>query len=139
MSFSHCFKFHFYLAQRIFSHQANLCMYTHFYYRRAKSESSIMAPRKESKVIAENSWQGSYTISYTSPRSIDSVGTWSYASEVLQSELVNYSDDSNDNENNDLATKYKIVIQAEMHKIESRPRILPYYDMIYWALNHVDI
>jgi hypothetical protein len=72
-------------------------------------------------VIAENSGQGSDTISYTSPPSIDSVRTWSYVSEVLQSELVNYSDDSNDNENNDSATKYKIVVQAEMHKIEVRP------------------
>jgi hypothetical protein len=33
----------------------------------------------------------------------------------------------------------KIVVQAEMHKIEARPRLLPYYDMICWALNHVDI
>jgi len=38
-----------------------------------------------------------------------------------------------------LATKYKIVVQAEMHKITVRPRLLPYYDMIRWALDHVDI
>jgi len=38
-----------------------------------------------------------------------------------------------------LATKYKIVIQAEMHKIVARPWLLPYYDMIRWALDHVDI
>jgi hypothetical protein len=38
-----------------------------------------------------------------------------------------------------LDTKYKIVVQAEMHKIAARPRLLPYYDMIRWVLNHVDI
>ena len=38
-----------------------------------------------------------------------------------------------------MATKYKIVIQVEMHKVAARPRILPYYDMIRWALDHVDI
>jgi hypothetical protein len=26
-----------------------------------------------------------------------------------------------------------------MHKVEARPRLLPYYDMIRWALDHVDI
>ena len=26
-----------------------------------------------------------------------------------------------------------------MHKIETRPQLLPYYDMIGWALDHVDI
>jgi hypothetical protein len=52
---------------------------------------------------------------------------------------VNFSNDSSDNEKDDLATKYKIIIQAEMHKIAARPRLLPYYDMIRWALDHVDI
>jgi hypothetical protein len=52
---------------------------------------------------------------------------------------VNCSDDSSDNEKDDLATKYKIIIQAEMHKIVARPGLLPYYDMIRWALDHVDI
>jgi hypothetical protein len=98
-----------------------------------------MAPRKASKAIAESSGQGTDTVSDTSPRSIDTVKTWSYVSDILQSELVDCSDDSSDNEKDDLATKYKIVVQAEMHKIAARPRLLPYYDMIRWALDHVDI
>jgi hypothetical protein len=98
-----------------------------------------MAPRKETKAIAENLGQGSDTVSDTSPRSIDYVRTWSYISEVPRFELVKCSDDSNDNEKDDLATKYKIVIQAEMHKIATRPQLLPYYGMIRWALDHVDI
>jgi hypothetical protein len=52
---------------------------------------------------------------------------------------VNCSNDSSDNEKDDFATKYKIIIQVEMHKIAARPRLLPYYDMIRWALDHVDI
>jgi len=52
---------------------------------------------------------------------------------------MNCSDDSSDNEKDDLATKYKIIIQAEMHKIAARPQLLPYYDMIKSALDHVDI
>jgi hypothetical protein len=52
---------------------------------------------------------------------------------------MNCTDDSSDNEKDDLANKYKIVIQAEMHKIAARPRLLPYYNMIRWVLDHVDI
>jgi hypothetical protein len=98
-----------------------------------------MAPRKAPKEIVESSGQGLDIVYDTSPQSVDSVRTWSYISEVLQSKLVNYSDDSSDNEKDDLATKYKIVVQSKMHKIAARPRLLPYYDMIRWALDHVDI
>jgi hypothetical protein len=114
-------------------------MYTYFYRRRAKVESPAMALRKASKAIVEVSGQGSDNVSDTSPRSVDSVKTWSYISEVLQSELVDVSDDSSDNEKDDLITKYKIVVQAQMHKVAVRPCLLPYYDMVRWALDHVDI
>jgi hypothetical protein len=53
--------------------------------------------------------------------------------------LVDNSDDSSDNEKDDITTKYKIVIQSGMHKVAARPRFLPYYDMIRWELDHVDI
>jgi hypothetical protein len=98
-----------------------------------------MAPRKAFKAAAESSGQGSDVVSDTSPRSINTVKTWTYISDIFQSESVNCSDDSSDNEKDDLATRYKIVIQSEMHKIAARPRLLPYYDMIRWALDHVDI
>jgi hypothetical protein len=53
--------------------------------------------------------------------------------------LVDVSDDSSENEKDNLITKYKIVIQDQMHKVAARPRLLPYYDMVRWALDHVDI
>jgi hypothetical protein len=101
-------------------------MYTYFYRRRAKVESSTMAPRKVSKATVEVSGKGSDNLSDTSPQSVDSVRTWSYISEVLQFELVDVSDDSSENEKDDLITKYKIVVQAQMHKVAARPRLLPY-------------
>jgi hypothetical protein len=69
-------------------------------------------------------------VSDTSLRSTNVVKTWSYVSNILQSESVSCSNDSSENENNDLSTKYKIVTQAEMHKILTRPQLLPYCDMI---------
>jgi hypothetical protein len=114
-------------------------MYTYCYRRRAKVESLTMAPRKVSKATVEVSGQGSDNVSDTSPRSVDSVRTWSYISKVLQSELVDVSDDSSENEKYDLITKYKIVVQAQMHNVVARPHLLPYYDMVWWELDHVDI
>jgi hypothetical protein len=53
---------------------------------------------------------------------------------------VNYLDsDDNDNEKDDLNTKYKIVVQSGMHRVATRPLLLPYYDMIRWVLDHIDL
>jgi hypothetical protein len=84
-------------------------MYTHFYCRGEKLQSPVMAPRKVSKASTDVSGQG-YDISDTSPRRIDCVRTYSYVSEVLQSQLVNYLDNSSDNETDDMTTKYKIIV-----------------------------
>ena len=89
-----------------------------------------MAPRKVSKANVEVLGQGSDNVVDTSPRSVDSVPNWSFVSDVLQVELVDYSNDSSDNEKDDITTKYKIVIQPGMHKVAARPRLLPYYDMV---------
>jgi hypothetical protein len=53
--------------------------------------------------------------------------------------LVDVSNDSSENKKDDLITKYKIVIQAQIHKVAASPCLLPYYDMIQWALDHVDL
>jgi hypothetical protein len=98
-----------------------------------------MAPQKAAKANVEVTRKGSDNVSDTSPRSVNSVPNWSFVSDMLQSELVDYSDDSDGNEKDDLNTKYKIVVQSGMHRVAARPQFLPYYDMIRWALDHVDI
>jgi hypothetical protein len=98
-----------------------------------------MAPRKITKTTGESSGQGSDIISDTSPRSINTVKTWTQVSNVLQREMINCLDDSSGNEKEDISIKYKVVTQSEIHKIAARPRLLPYCDMIKWALDHVDI
>ena len=80
-----------------------------------------MAPQKMPKSAAKSSFQGSDIVPNTSPWSINSIKTWSYVSNILQSESINCSDDSSENEKDDLSTKYKIVAQAEMQKIAARP------------------
>jgi hypothetical protein len=84
-----------------------------------------MAPRKTPKATGESSSQNAEVISDTSPRSIDTVKTWTHVFNTLQYELVNCPDDSSDNEKEDLSTKYKIIAQSEMHKVATRPRFYP--------------
>jgi hypothetical protein len=115
-------------------------MYTQVYRRREKTQVSDMGPRRAAKENVEVATQGSENVSDTSPRTGGSVPSWSFVSDILQSELVNYSDsDDNDNVKDDLNTKYKTVVQSRMHLVATRPRLLPYYDMIRWALDHIDL
>jgi hypothetical protein len=117
-------------------------MYTQVYHRRTKTPVSAMAPRRGAKANIEAAAQGSDNISDTSPRTYGSMSTWSSITGILQSEAVicSDSDDYNyDIEKDDLNTKYKAVVQSRMHLIAARPRLLPYFDMIRWALDHIDL
>jgi hypothetical protein len=106
-------------------------MYTKVYCRRAKKQASAMAPRRAAKANVEVAVQGSDNVSDTSPRTGSSAPNWSFVSDILQSELVTYSDsDDNDNVKDDLNTKYKTIVQSGMHLVATRPRLLPYCDMI---------
>jgi hypothetical protein len=67
-------------------------MYTQVYHRREKTQASAMAPWKEAKENIEIARQGLDNVSDTSPQSVDSIPSWSFVSDILQSELVNYSD-----------------------------------------------
>jgi hypothetical protein len=115
-------------------------MYTQVYCRREKKQASAMAPRRVEKENVEVAAQGSDKVSDTSPWTGGSVPNWLFISDILQSELVNYSDsDDNDNVKDDLNTKYKTIVQSGMQLIATRPRFLPYYNMIRWALDHIDL
>jgi hypothetical protein len=68
-----------------------------------------MAPQKAPKTTGEGSCQSSDILSDTSPRNIDIVKTWTQVFNTLQYELINYPDDSSDNEKEDLYIKYKVI------------------------------
>ena len=88
-----------------------------------------MAPRRAVKANVEVATQGPDNVSDTSPQTSGSVPTWSFIVDILQSELVNYSDsddDDNDIIKDDLNTKYKTIVQSGMHLVETRPWLLPY-------------
>jgi hypothetical protein len=89
--------------------------------QKSEKQASTMAPRRAAKVNVEVAAQGLDNVSDTSPWTSGSVPTWSFISDILQSELVNYSDsddDDNDIVKDDLNTKYKTIIQSGMHWLQ---------------------
>ena len=68
-----------------------------------------MPQRKADKATSESLGQSSDVFFDTSPRSINKVKTWMNVFNILQYEMVNYPDDSNNNEKEDLSTKYKTI------------------------------
>jgi hypothetical protein len=98
-----------------------------------------MAPWKAAKASGESSNPNTDIISDTSPRSQNTTKTWTQVFDILEYKLINCPDDSGDEETETQATKYKIVAQSELHKIATRPRLMPYNDMIGWALENVDL
>jgi hypothetical protein len=76
-----------------------------------------MAPRKTAKASGKISNPNTDVLSDTSPRTIDTVKTWTQVYDILQYELINYPDDSGDEVTETQATKYKYVSQSELHEI----------------------
>jgi hypothetical protein len=59
--------------------------------------------------------------------------------DVLEHEIIKWPNDSVEEEDNFFTSKLRHVAQSELHKIVAQPRIMPYNDMISWALEHVNI
>ena len=69
----------------------------------------------------------------------DAIKTWMQVFDVLEHEIINCLDDSTEEDDNSYTTKIKDVSYSEMHKIVLQPRIIPYNNMISWALEYVNI
>jgi hypothetical protein len=75
----------------------------------------------------------------TTPRATDTVKSWTQVFDILEREIINCLEDSVEEEGDTYAAKIRHISQSELHKIAIRPRLMPYNDMIIWALEHVDI
>jgi hypothetical protein len=53
--------------------------------------------------------------------------------------LISFPKDSGDEVTETHVTKLRDIAQSELHKIVVRPRLMPYNDMIGWALENVDV
>jgi hypothetical protein len=98
-----------------------------------------MAPRKvpkKSEEVGESSNLDGDVIFDTTPHVVDSVKSWRQIFETLDYEIRNFSDDFiiERTEN-----KLRDIAKFELHKIATRPRLMPYNDMISWDLEKTDI
>jgi hypothetical protein len=93
-----------------------------------------MAPKKapkKSEEAAESSSPEGDVISDTTPHAIDSIKSWRQIFETLDYEIKNFP---NDSEN-----KLRDIAESELHKVATCPQLMPYYDMISWPLEKIDV
>jgi hypothetical protein len=98
-----------------------------------------MAPKKMQKKsddIGESSNPNSDVISNTTPHVVDSVWSCMQIFEILEHEVRNFP---NDLGNERTENKLIDIVEAELHKIATRPKLMPYIDMIKWALMNIDV
>jgi hypothetical protein len=91
------------------------------------------------KAAGEGANLNADVLSDTSPRAIDTMKSWTQVFDILEHELINCPEDSGDEVSETHATKLRDIAQSELHKIVARLRLMPYNDMIGWALENVDI
>jgi hypothetical protein len=58
---------------------------------------------------------------------------------IFEREVINFPDDSGDEKNDKLGTKLRVIVEDELHKIATQPKLMPYNDMINWALENTDV
>jgi hypothetical protein len=101
-----------------------------------------MAPRKATRrqdPSVEESNPNLDIYSDTTALLTDSIKSWAQVYEILEDEKSIPSDESSEGEDVLTINKLKEVAKSELHKVAARPKLLPYTDMIRWALDHVDI
>jgi hypothetical protein len=101
-----------------------------------------MAPRKMMKkthAASEGENPNADILSDTTSRAIDTVKSWTQVFEILEHEVINCLEDSNDEVDDSHGDKLRIIAQSELHKITVRLRLMLYNDMIGWALENIDI
>jgi hypothetical protein len=98
-----------------------------------------MAPRKvpkKSEEAGEGSNPDGDVISDTTPHVVDSVKSWRQIFETLDYEIRNCPEDFGDERTEN---KLRDIAESELHKIATRPRLMPYNDMVCWALEKTDV
>ena len=92
--------------------------------------------QKKSDDTGEISNLNSDVIVDTIPHAIDLVQSWMHIFEILEHEFRNCPDDFG---NERTKNKLKDIVESELHKLATQPRLMPYNDMIDWALEKTDI
>jgi hypothetical protein len=126
------FEFHSYFQTRSELHSEEL---THSFSATGFHFSmNIMAPRKapkKSEEAGESSNPDGDVILDTTPHVVDAIKSWRNIFENLDYEIRNCPDDFG---NEKTKNKLRDIAESELHKVATRSRLVPYNDMIGWAL-----
>jgi hypothetical protein len=101
-----------------------------------------MVPRKPGKkqdASRDDSKPKTYILSDTTSRITNTIKSSKHVYDILEHEIFLCLYDSEEEEDEKFSTKLSLVDQSKLHMIVARPKIIPYNDMISWALEHVDI
>jgi hypothetical protein len=101
-----------------------------------------MALRKEGKKqdpFVEDPNPNSDIFSNTTAHLTVVIKSWKQVYEILEKENSLHSDESSREEDESTTNKLRQVANLELHKVITRPKLLPYTYMIHWSLDHVDI
>ena len=96
-----------------------------------------MAPHKATKkqdASTDDSNPNTYICSDTTSQIIDAIKSWKQVYDILEHEILLCLNDSAEEEDDSFSTKLRLVAQSQLQKIVARPKIIPYNDMISWAL-----
>lgn len=94
---------------------------------------------KKPDAVGEDSNLNADILLDTMPRAINTVKTWTQVFEILEREIINCPEDFAEEEDDTYVAKIRHIAQSELHKVAAQPRLMPYNDMIRWALEHVDV
>ena len=73
-------------------------------------------------------------LSDTTSRITYAIKSWKKVYDILEHEISFFPDDSIEEEDEFFKAKLRFVDQFELHKIVTRPKIIPCNDMISWDL-----
>jgi hypothetical protein len=100
-----------------------------------------MKPRKMMKkpdAVGEGSNPNADVISDTTPRTIDTVKSWTQVFKVLEHEIINCPEYFGEEVDDTHEANLIYISQSELHKIVAQLRLITYKDMISWALENID-
>jgi hypothetical protein len=101
-----------------------------------------MAPQKFAKNLdasGDDSNPNADVLSDTTPRVTDAIKSWKQFFDILEHEIINCPNNSDEEVDESFSSKIKFVAQSELHKIIARTIIIPYNDTINSDLEHINI
>ena len=101
-----------------------------------------MSPRKEGRKedsFTKESNPNADILSNTVARLTYVIKSWKQVYDILEQKISLCFNDSTEEGDESFSTKLSQVAKSKLHRVAAWSKLMPYTDMISWALEHVDI